>query len=151
MVKRLGFTIIELIVTLVIMGLITLAVYPFLQSAIGRSELKRSTWEVADTIRRAQVQSMAGLMNDVWGVRIETNGYTLFKGSVFNPAEPENISFVFSSQITVSSLNLNGGVSDLLFASTGRTDAYGTITLQDASTTLTSTITVTEAGKITHD
>lgn len=143
---------IELVMTLLIMGVITLAIYPFLQSAIGHSELKRAVWEMSDNLRRAQVQTMSGVQDSVWGVRFETTGYILFKGDAFNPAEPENVSFVLPPQISITDVNLNGSGFDLLFQRpTGRTNEFGTITLQDASTLTAGQITVTLAGKINHD
>lgn len=145
-----GFTMIEIVLVLVVMGLLTVAVYPFLRTSTGQAELKRALWEVTDNVRRAQVQSMAGEEDSVWGIHFDTTSYVLFKGATYNSGDTTNITFDLPAQITIGPVTLTGGGSDLVFErTTGKTSSSGTVQINDASSGSNKTITITSEGKLT--
>lgn len=148
---RLGFTMIEMLIVLGIMAILAIVVAPFVGTSVGRSQLKDVTRDIADTMRRAQTQAMTGNGNSSWGVHFQSGQYVLFKGNVYNAGDPENITTVLSSYLTISSIALNGGGSDVIFTTKkGDTTQYGSIQLKEVASTKTTTITISAAGLITY-
>jgi len=144
-----GFTLIELAIVIVVLGLLSLVAFPFLSTSIGRTELKTTGWEVSDILRRAQAQSMSGENDTNWGVHLISGGYTLFQGNTYSPADPDNIDYFFPNRISIINVSVNGGGSDIRFLRTsGRTSDFGTVTLLDNTSNDTLVITVTQEGNI---
>lgn len=80
-----GFTLIELILVVALMALIGGMSAPFFQSFQVSSDLYTYTDTITRTLRRAQVQSIAGQNANSWGVYFDTaaNTITLFYGNSY--------------------------------------------------------------------
>jgi prepilin-type N-terminal cleavage/methylation domain-containing protein len=147
--NSLGFTLLELLVSITIISLVAIIAFPFMQSSVGKTELQSAIWELQDNLRRAQSQSINGKGNTNWSIHFDTTSYTLFEGNTYSGVDPDNIDYDLSSSITITDVSLNGGGNDIRFVkSKGRTDDYGSVTLTDSSTNDTASLSVTRQGKI---
>ena len=72
---------------------------------------------------------------------MEANRLVFFKGNVFAEPDITNEESTVQSNVSITEINLNGGVADVVFERlTGNTTAYGTLVIEavsNASTTRT--------------
>jgi len=141
-----GFSLIELLLVIAIMGLIVGISIPFYQSFQLSSQIDTSTSEIVGSLRRAQIRSMANDFDDSWSVRIGTNSkVTLYKGLDFNTRNVNyDETFDIAPTITIN------GVTDINFDKlTGKTIDIGNINLQSTGGT-TQTISVNSQGEVDY-
>lgn len=79
-----GFTLIELILSIVIIVMILSATAPMFQSLQNKNDLEVAVNETVQTMRRAQSLSRAVEGDSRWGVNIRTGYITLFRGNGFS-------------------------------------------------------------------
>ena len=145
-----GFNLIEFLVVVGIMAIITAAIVPFMASYTGRDNVKSTVWAIVDTLRRAQSQTKAGFLASTWSVHFTSSQYVLFEGSSYNPSDPQDVPTSVTGTISISSISLNAGSSDVRFTNVrGETNDTGTIQVTDSSTGKVVTITISQLGLIT--
>ncbi len=147
--SRHGFTIVELIVVIAIGAMLTLIGAYSLSAINTRPELRTYSADVVGTLRRAQWQTMNGNEDDQFGVYLEPNAYTLFKGAVYNNLDPENVVQDLPNNFEITNISLNGGGTTVLFTSPfGETTHYGQFSLKDVYSTDEIIITINRLGMI---
>lgn len=149
--KQAGFTLIELVLVFLLIGIISAFLVPVLLDDFVESELKDAQYQIVDRLRVAQANSMFGKGNSEWGVHFDTTSMTFFKGSTYNPVDPDNEVIAFGSTVSLSGISLNGGGDDLIYNKVyGDTDEYGTITILESNSGNTRTVTVNEVGMVDY-
>ncbi|MDP2631986.1 MAG: type II secretion system protein [Candidatus Uhrbacteria bacterium] len=144
-----GFTLIELMVVIAILVVMTLMAGIFTSVSSGRNELLAVTTDAVDTLRRAQWHTMLGNEDSVWGVHFETQKFVLFKGGTYSAVDPSNIETDIAGVLSISSMSLNGGGSEVIFTEPmGETLTDGTVTFENSNTGESATVTVNEVGMI---
>lgn len=147
-----GFTLIELLIVIgasAILVAISAGVYLTL---FKRSDIDTEARKVKSVLNLVRNQTVASKGDQVFGVHFDTssNEYILFSGSTFNPLDSENEAFPIPSQVTLSSIEIQGGGNDIVFDRLeGTTVQYGFIILaaiEDASDS--ATICIAESGSI---
>ncbi|HBK34535.1 MAG: hypothetical protein UU08_C0006G0018 [Candidatus Uhrbacteria bacterium GW2011_GWE2_40_58] len=130
-----GFTLVELLVVITIVGIITFLGIRAFSNTIPKSSLELDADRVVELIHRAQARTLSGDFNDVWGVYLTATNSTLFKGTTFVGRDPAfDETYGFSETVSAS------GLSEIVFEiRTGETLNTGTITL-----------TSTESGESIH-
>lgn len=125
-----GFTIIEFLsVFALLVVLLTFAVLAF-KILIKEADLQNVSKELVSVLRAAKNKTLASENLSQHGVHFENNRHILFKGDVYNLADPANEIHNLPSGIQISSINLAGGVSDVVFQRvTGKTNSTGTISV----------------------
>ena len=120
-----GFTLIETVVVIsIIVVLAASGLISFIQSRNVR-ELASAGQNVLSTLRLAQAKSLAGEDNSTWGVRLEPDRFTLFRGADFLSSTSTQV-FALDSRIEVSNISLNGGGAEIVFEKlNGATVQYG--------------------------
>lgn len=93
-----GFTLIELILVIALMGLLGLGTLPFSSNLLSRNAVDSKTNELYSFVKTAQLNSMLGKANSSWGVAINNGVLYLFKGNSF--AERD---LAFDQKITLPS------------------------------------------------
>lgn len=79
-----GFTLIEILLSLALMGVIAGFSVPLYQSFQNQNQLQVTATTMTQTLRRAQVLSQANDGDSRWGVYVETGAITLFQGDDFS-------------------------------------------------------------------
>ena len=124
---------IELIIVLAIFAV--LIFFSFLTLNLFQKEgtLDAAAQELFGVLRLAQNRTLASEGQSSYGVNIETDKFTLFKGTSFNPADPDNEVHNLTQDLIISQINL-GGVSAVIFERlTGTTNNSGSIKIEMAS------------------
>lgn len=123
-----GFTLIEVLLTLAIIMILfgaTITVFPSFQV---NTDLDISASELIQTMRDARNKSINGEMNDTYGVYLEADKYTLFRGSSYNVSDPNNIVYNIPSTLVINNFNLTGTGTNVIFQkATGRALQTGTV------------------------
>lgn len=134
--KNKGFTIIELMVVVgaaTILVTITAGVY---LSFSKRNYLDVNARELQSVINLGRGQTLSSEGSQNFGVHIDdiNNEYVLFPGQAYNSSDPDNEIFIADSRVSIVSINIQGGGSDIIFDRlTGETSQYGVITFEDAA------------------
>lgn len=100
-----GFTFVELLLVITILGLIVGLAVPFYQSFQVTSQLDNSTQEIVQALRRAQSQAMASEAYIAHGVHFEQSRYILFRGTTFSPADPFNETVDLPPTVIISAMS----------------------------------------------
>ena len=118
-----GVTLVELVVSIGI-GMLMLAV-----SVVGfveysrREAIKSESIAIAEALRDARAKTLASVGAAQYGVKVDSDRYTLFRGPVFASSTPGNETFIFSPWVRASST-----ISTFVFQRvTGNSSASGTI------------------------
>lgn len=139
-----GFTLLELLLVIAIIGVIAGTSIPIYQSFQTKNDIDLAAYELASSLRRAQLLSRANDGDATWGVFIEQGRMTLFQGENFanrNPEEDEV--YECSTAITPT------GINEITFEKmTGRPESTGTITL--TSPIATRTVTINDEGMVEY-
>ncbi len=78
-----GFTITEVLLSVVLLGMIASMSIPFYRTYLDRNELDQTTMTLAQTMRRAQFMSIAQDGDSAWGVKVSSSSILLFKGASY--------------------------------------------------------------------
>lgn len=140
-----GFTLIEVLLSVAIIGILVGLSLPIYQSFQNRNDLDIAAQNVTDTLRRAETYSRAVNGDSQWGVEIQSGAVTLFKGTSFasrNTTYDEAISMSTSISLT--------GLSEVLFTKvTGAPNTTGSVTLTSSNND-TRTVTINAKGMVDY-
>ncbi|MDQ3076041.1 MAG: type II secretion system GspH family protein [bacterium] len=138
-----GFTLIEMLLSVSIIGVMALMSVPVYQSFQTRNDLDITATSVAESIRRGQVLAQGMDGDTLWGVRIETGNIVIFKGSSFTLRDSE-----FDEVFAVPASITPSGISEITFAKlSGLPSVNGTITLT-SSANETRNISINQKGMV---
>lgn len=123
--KNGGFTFIEIILVVALIGITAGISIPVYQSFQTRNDLEISGITIAQTLRRAQILSQAVDGDMSWGVNVEVGNIILFKGESFSLRDTK-FDEVFSMPTSISV----SGLEEIVFEKfTGEPQNTGTTTL----------------------
>jgi len=145
--SSLGFTLIELMLSIAILGVLTALSLPVYASFSNRNSLDLATQNVVSLLRRAETYSRGAKLDTQWGVEIQTGQATLFKGSSFATRNT-----AYDEVVTASPSVGLSGLGEVLFSKlSGLPTSTGTITATSAnSASDTRTITINAKGVINY-
>lgn len=143
-----GFTLIEVMLSIGIIALLAGISIPSANLFLSRNEVGVESVKIADSLRRARGQAMAGQEDSAWGVHFTATQYTVFKGASYSSSDPLNDYSDMPGVLTLGAITINGGGSNIIFNRIkGDTSTYGTTTVQnDAGDS--KTIVVNQEGTI---
>lgn len=120
-----GFTLIEVMLAIVLIGMLAGVGVPVYQSMQSRNDLDIAASAAAQNLRRAQVLSQSVDGDSTWGTRIQTGSVVVFKGASYASRDPNyDETFDIASSITVS------GLAEVVFSKlAGLPQTTGTVTL----------------------
>ncbi|OGZ44836.1 MAG: hypothetical protein A3J54_00695 [Candidatus Ryanbacteria bacterium RIFCSPHIGHO2_02_FULL_45_13b] len=126
-----GFTIFELLLVIAIIGILLAIVISGFSNLRQSSDFTLAVDEAVSFLQEARAKTLSSENDSMYGVHFETSQFVLFVGDTYNPANASNKVRVFPSSVQISSTNLTGGGSNVVFKRlTGETDTKGTITFQ---------------------
>lgn len=139
-----GFTLLELLLSVAIIGILAGLSLPVYRSMQTRNDLDNSVVTTVQTLRRAQVLSQANEGDSAWGVKLLSGNIVLFKGATYATRDTSlDELYDLQSSISIS------GTSEYVFAKlTGDPNASGSITL--TSIDGSRTVTINEKGMVTY-
>ena len=124
-----GFTLIEILITIAIAGIIMLIVTGAFSSATGIKALEKDTGVVLSLLEQARNQTLSAKGALVYGVHFEADKAVLFSGASYSSSDPSNVIEPINPLVQISTIALAGGGSDVIFKRlTGETDQSGTVT-----------------------
>lgn len=141
--QKSGFTLLETLLSIAIIGLIGGIGMPVYQSFQVRNDLDIVTTTVVQSIRRAQLLSQASDGDTNYGVRVETGTITLFKGASYG-ARDTTYDEVFDLPASITP----SGVDEIVYEKfTGLPQTIGSI-IFTSNTNETRTITINSKGTV---
>ncbi len=145
-----GLTIIEIIIAIGIsLILLTIVGLPF-KRMNETQVLSKETANIMGVLNNTRSMSVSSKGGVAHGVHLGADEVIIFRGEVYSPSDPENVSVPLNSLVQISDISLAGSTSDIVFDQlTGETTSTGTITLSlVASSTQTKIITIRATGLI---
>jgi type II secretory pathway pseudopilin PulG len=131
---RKGFTLVEILVAVGTLAVLTGVSVSALFTLNKRSDVDIEARKLQSVLNRARNQTLASEEEQSFGVHIatSTSEYIFFRGAVFNPSDPENERFLIPANVTLGTLALRGGGSDIVFERlTGASTRFGSVSLND--------------------
>lgn len=148
---RKGFTIIEVILVIAIMGSLAMLAAPFLSDTLSRNDLAIASDGAVDALREARSSSMSGRGTGLFGVHFETTKFVFFEGATYGASDPDNVTHALGGNVTITAIAISGGGSDVHFAGhKGEPTETGSITFTDVGGNVR-TVTVNAAGLVETD
>ncbi len=144
-----GITLLEILISIAILTLVSIMVIIVARPVVNYYEINRVTRGGASIIEKARVQSTYSKEASKYSVKIFSDKFVLFKGTVYDPDEPSNYVFDFGSRVELAASTLEEGDVITFDRITGRTTNSGTIKLWiPNATTSSSTIIIGKTGII---
>lgn len=123
-----GFTLIELLVVISMIGILSVFVLIGYRAVMGGFDMKTSTFEAVDVLNLARQKTISSVGSSSYGVHFEAGQYVLFKGAVYNVADPDNIFYPLPSTVEIADITLAGAAADVVFDRiTGQTAQSGSV------------------------
>lgn len=143
--KRGGFTILEILLSVAVIGILAGVMIPVSRSFQLINDLDVATNITVQTLRRAQILSQAVAGDSSWGVKVQSGVITLFRGTSHAGRDMDfDESFDLPSVISVS------GVPEVVFSKfLGVPQTTGTLTLTSDNNQVRE-ITINEKGSIEY-
>ena len=143
---RQGFTLLEVLLTMSIIGILAGASLPIYQRFQVRNDLDVAVMTVAQSLRRAQVSAQAVVGDAPWGVSVQSDSIVLFRGASYAARDSAfDETFGVPSSITAS------GMTEVAFSKfAGLPQTTGTLTLTAASVGEARTVTVNAKGMVDY-
>jgi prepilin-type N-terminal cleavage/methylation domain-containing protein len=141
-----GFTLVEVLLSAVIIGMLVGLSAPVYASFQTKNELEVNTQTVAELFRRASTYARGIKDNSQWGVQVSGASVTLFKGASYAARDTTaDESLSLPGQVAAS------GLAEVVFAkASGLPSTTGTVTLTAASTNDTRTVTLNAKGMVAY-
>ena len=145
--KSLGFTLIELMLSIAVIGLLAGLSLPVYASFNNRNNLDLTTQSVATLLRRAETYSRGAKSDSQWGVEIQSSKATLFLGSNFSSRD-----VTYDEEVTTPSSIALSSLSEVLFSKLdGMPTTTGSVTVSLTNgVSETRTITINAKGVINY-
>lgn len=104
-----GFSLIEILLVISLMVIILSLATPNLFNPLGQEKVNSLASDITINLKDAQIKAMYSetlgqAATAEFGVHFSTSSYTLFRGTVFNPADTNNFSVTLTNGL---SINLN--------------------------------------------
>ncbi|RJO59197.1 type II secretion system protein [Candidatus Parcubacteria bacterium] len=140
-----GFTLVEVLLSLAVVGIIAASATPVYQALQNRNDLDIAINTTAQAMRRAQLLSQAVANDTTWGVKILTGKISIFQGASY-AGRDQNFDEDFSLP---SSINLSG-LDEAVFAKlSGFPLTSGALTLSSPNNE-SRTLTLNSKGTIAY-
>lgn len=96
-----GFTLVEILLVIGIVGVIVGLAIPFYQNYQISTQLDTNSFQLVQTLRKAQALAMASQDYQTFGVHFEPRKFVLFKGSVYNVSDQNNEVYELPSSLSL--------------------------------------------------
>lgn len=143
--KQAGFTLLEMLLSATVIGMLVLAGLPVYESFVRRNDLDLTTQSVVSSLRRAQTYARGSHGDSAWSVRVVSGTATLFKGTNYATRDA-SLDETISLPGTIST----SGLSEIQFASfSSAPNTTGSIILT-SNTNDSRTISINAKGMVSY-
>lgn len=140
-----GFTLIEMMLSVGILSLLAGLSLPVYQSFQNRNELDITTQSLASALRRAQTYSRGMNGDSQWGVAVQANTITLFKGSSYAARDT-----AYDESTAIATSTSTSGSTEIMFTKlTGLPATTGSFTLTSINND-SRTVTINAKGMVSY-
>jgi prepilin-type N-terminal cleavage/methylation domain-containing protein len=123
-VAQRGFTLVEMMITIAVIGVLMALSFPVYIAYQNRNNLSLTTEQVVAMIRRAETFSRGVSGDSTWGVAFQSGAVTLYKGASYAARDS-----TYDEVVTIPANITRTGLSEVNFAKlTAVPSATGTIT-----------------------
>jgi prepilin-type N-terminal cleavage/methylation domain-containing protein len=144
-VSQHGFTLLEVLLSVVILSMLAGLAVPVYETFMRRNDLDLTAQQLAASLRRAQTFARGTNRDSAWSVEVQPSAVTLFQGTNF-ASRTQAFDETFSIPASVSV----GGLSEIQFAKlTAAPNTTGSITLTSTANS-TRTVTVNAKGMVEY-
>lgn len=140
--KSPGFTLLEMVLTISLLGIITVSGFGIYTSFLERTKVNSQSEEIQSAIRTAKVFTDTGKAGSGWGVNITTTEIIVYAGSDFNSRDI-SLDLIFNR---TSNLQISGDTNINFAKSNFELSGAAQITI--ANNLRSSTINISENGVI---
>lgn len=143
--KRRGFSILEVGLSIGLIGILTVITIPMYQGVQSRNNLDVAAMEMTQSLRRAQILSQAVDGDTAWGLYVQNGSITLFKGTSYTTRDTDfDETFIVPTNLAFT------GLSEIVFTQfSGMPQTTGTITIT-APSNETRTVTINAKGMVEY-
>jgi len=150
-----GISMLEILLVLVILGILSSMGFSSYGTWQKHVLLTNTRDELKSGLVRAQQLATSAANNTSWGMHLATSSYTIFPGSFYNEADPDNKTWELNGVEIVNSYSTfsdgSGGYSSDVVFSKFDGDTYNTGTVSiivSAQPTLSKSVIVQSSGQI---
>lgn len=145
-----GFTLVELLVVMAISALLVGGAVVSWGNLRAGSGLAAAADSVRATLEQARLQALARQDDAGWGVKVDTNSVTLFKGPIFAAGEAANRIVNLPAGVKIQTISLENGGSEVLFDGlTGTTTPGSVVVAAGDEPSQQKTIYIARSGVVT--
>ena len=142
---RAGFTLVELLLSLAVLGIVATISIPVYQSFQTKNDLDLAANTVVQSLRRAQILSQSGESASGWGVFIQPGSLVVFQGSSYSTRNS-----IFDETTNIPSNIVPSGLIEIVFSPLwGEVATVGSTTLASPGNS-SKTISVNSQGVINY-
>lgn len=142
--RSLGFTLLEVMLAIAVIAILAGLSLPVFRTMLTKNDLDIAVITTAQTLRRAQILSQAVDGDTSWGVKVQSDTITLFKGTSFASRDSAyDETFELPTSISIS------GTTEIVYVKfTGLPQTTGSAIFSTDSDT--KTITINEKGMVSY-
>ena len=145
MINNRGFTLIEALLSVSIVGIIAGLSIPVYQSFLVRNDLSNTVEGVASSVRRANTYARSVKDDSIWGIKVQNSVITLFKGTSFASRDT-----AYDETVNLPGTLAASGLDEVTFAKlSGTPSTTGTITVT-ATSNDTRTVMINAEGMVAY-
>ena len=112
---RRGFSLIEFLVTLSIIGVLSTIGAGIFRTVQRHTALRSATGEIIESIRTARERTLASLNDSRHGVHFDQYQWVIFEGDNYDPSDSDNEIYPLSPSVEIAEINL-GALPEVLFS-----------------------------------
>jgi len=145
-----GFTLIEILTVIATLGILTGVIAINFRNFQLNTNLNNETEKILNIAKLAQNKTLASENESNYGIHLESDSYTLFKGQTYSAGSMDNLYYILSPDTEIYEINLNGSGQNIIFNRvTGETSQNGSFKLKlKLSNSPTKTISILPSGHI---
>jgi len=144
-----GFTVIELLIVIAVLGIILSIVLPQFSKIKENQVLKNGVADVLSSINKARSQTLSSLNSSEYGVHFQSDRVIIFKGTSFDSGAGDNETINIISPATISTITILGGGEDIYFNRlSGTPSTTGSVVVSSANFSKTIVISATGTASV---